>query len=130
MPRAPLKPKRAKARRAKLRPAGDSRTAGSLIRPRTSFRCKRRSKPPSLATLFALVWLPGQWTPIHDHGTWGVVGVVVADPWCDQQLRPMLPNETDDAISCGEIDLHGAIRQIKTLAKGESEQLGAALRLR
>jgi len=22
------------------------------------------------------VWLPGQWTPIHDHGTWGVVGVV------------------------------------------------------
>lgn len=27
-------------------------------------------------SLFALVWLPGQWTPIHDHGTWGVVGVV------------------------------------------------------
>ena len=26
-------------------------------------------------SLFALVWLPGQWTPIHDHGTWGVVGV-------------------------------------------------------
>ena len=25
--------------------------------------------------LYALVWLPGQWTPIHDHGTWGVVGV-------------------------------------------------------
>lgn len=27
-------------------------------------------------SLFALVWLPGQWTPVHDHGTWGVVGVV------------------------------------------------------
>lgn len=27
-------------------------------------------------SLFALVWLPGQWTPIHDHGTWGVVGVL------------------------------------------------------
>jgi predicted metal-dependent enzyme (double-stranded beta helix superfamily) len=26
--------------------------------------------------LFAMVWLPGQWTPIHDHGTWGIVGVV------------------------------------------------------
>ena len=26
--------------------------------------------------LYTLVWLPGQWTPIHDHGTWGVVGVV------------------------------------------------------
>lgn len=28
------------------------------------------------ASLFALVWRPGQWTPIHDHGTWGVVGVL------------------------------------------------------
>ena len=26
-------------------------------------------------SLYALVWSPGQWTPIHDHGTWGVVGV-------------------------------------------------------
>ena len=22
------------------------------------------------------MWLPGQWTPVHDHGSWGVVGVV------------------------------------------------------
>ncbi len=27
-------------------------------------------------SLFTLVWAPGQWTPIHDHGTWGVVGIV------------------------------------------------------
>jgi predicted metal-dependent enzyme (double-stranded beta helix superfamily) len=27
-------------------------------------------------SLFAIVWLPGQWTPVHDHGSWGVVGVV------------------------------------------------------
>jgi predicted metal-dependent enzyme (double-stranded beta helix superfamily) len=26
-------------------------------------------------SLFSLVWTPGQWTPIHDHGTWGVVGI-------------------------------------------------------
>jgi predicted metal-dependent enzyme (double-stranded beta helix superfamily) len=26
-------------------------------------------------SLYALVWLPGQWTPVHDHGSWGVVGV-------------------------------------------------------
>lgn len=30
---------------------------------------------PTLS-LFAIVWLPGQWTPVHDHGSWGVVGVV------------------------------------------------------
>lgn len=27
-------------------------------------------------SLFTLVWEPGQWTPVHDHGSWGVVGVV------------------------------------------------------
>lgn len=32
--------------------------------------------PSGNLSLFALVWLPGQWTPVHDHGTWGVVGIV------------------------------------------------------
>lgn len=32
--------------------------------------------PDASLSLYALVWLPGQWTPIHDHGSWGVVGVV------------------------------------------------------
>lgn len=27
-------------------------------------------------SLYTLVWNPGQWTPVHDHGTWGVVGVI------------------------------------------------------
>ncbi len=32
--------------------------------------------PDRTLSLYALVWLPGQWTPVHDHGSWGVVGVV------------------------------------------------------
>ena len=32
--------------------------------------------PEGTLSLYALVWQPGQWTPVHDHGTWGVVGVV------------------------------------------------------
>ena len=32
--------------------------------------------PQGTFSLYALVWRPQQWTPIHDHGTWGVVGVV------------------------------------------------------
>src|SRR5437870_12069231 len=32
--------------------------------------------PSGELSLFALVWLPGQWTPVHDHGSWGVVGVL------------------------------------------------------
>ena len=31
--------------------------------------------PEGDLSLFALVWSPGQWTPIHDHGSWGVVGI-------------------------------------------------------
>jgi predicted metal-dependent enzyme (double-stranded beta helix superfamily) len=27
-------------------------------------------------SLYSIVWLPGQWTPVHDHGSWGVVGVL------------------------------------------------------
>ena len=27
-------------------------------------------------SLFTMVWQPGQWTPVHDHGTWGIVGIV------------------------------------------------------
>jgi predicted metal-dependent enzyme (double-stranded beta helix superfamily) len=27
-------------------------------------------------SLYAIVWTPGQWTPVHDHGSWGVVGVL------------------------------------------------------
>ena len=32
--------------------------------------------PDRSLALYALVWLPGQWTPIHDHGSWGVVGIL------------------------------------------------------
>lgn len=32
--------------------------------------------PDQSLSLYAIVWLPGQWTPVHDHGSWGVVGVI------------------------------------------------------
>jgi 3-mercaptopropionate dioxygenase len=32
--------------------------------------------PDASLSLYALVWQPGQWTPVHDHGSWGVVGIV------------------------------------------------------
>ncbi|GAB3254978.1 cysteine dioxygenase family protein [Chitinimonas naiadis] len=34
------------------------------------------SAPDGSLSLYAIVWLPDQWTPVHDHGSWGVVGVV------------------------------------------------------
>jgi predicted metal-dependent enzyme (double-stranded beta helix superfamily) len=32
--------------------------------------------PDGSLSLYALVWSPGQWTPVHDHGSWGVAGVL------------------------------------------------------
>jgi len=55
----------------------------SFLEPK-HYRCEAKhyarnliySAPDDSLSLYCLVWLPGQWTPVHDHGSWGVVGVV------------------------------------------------------
>jgi len=57
--------------------------------------------PKGTASLFTMVWNAGQWTPIHDHGTWGVVGVlrgmfeergfIRTDTGCDDQAVCLVP---------------------------------------
>src|SRR5947209_2679037 len=32
--------------------------------------------PDASMSLYTIVWSPGQWTPVHDHGSWGVVAVL------------------------------------------------------
>lgn len=32
--------------------------------------------PDDSLSLYVLVWQPGQWTPVHDHGSWGVVATL------------------------------------------------------
>jgi predicted metal-dependent enzyme (double-stranded beta helix superfamily) len=34
-------------------------------------------------SILAIVWLPGQQTPIHGHTAWGTVGVYAGHPYCD-----------------------------------------------
>lgn len=57
--------------------------AGTFLEPRhyrssgTSYsRNLIFDAPDASLSLYSIVWLPGQWTPVHDHGSWGVVGVV------------------------------------------------------
>ena len=38
-------------------------------------------------SLYAITWLPGQYTPIHDHGTWGVVTVLQGELYEHQMQR-------------------------------------------
>lgn len=57
--------------------------AGTFLEPQ-HFRSSEASytrnliydSPDESLSLYSIVWLPGQWTPVHDHGSWGVVGVV------------------------------------------------------
>jgi predicted metal-dependent enzyme (double-stranded beta helix superfamily) len=53
---------------------------------------------PTLS-LFALVWLPGQWTPVHDHGSWGVVGVVEGSLYERAWIRTDADHRRDDSIT-------------------------------
>ena len=39
-------------------------------------RRRLMESPDGQWSIYAICWLPGQYTPIHDHGTWGVVGVL------------------------------------------------------
>ena len=54
--------------------------------------------PDESLSLYALVWLPGQWTPIHDHGSWGVVGVVEGVLEERSYVRLSPDRGTDDGI--------------------------------
>ena len=58
--------------------AGGDVLAGRALKsdPERYTRNALRIAPDGTLSLYAIVWLPGQWTPVHDHGTWGVAGVV------------------------------------------------------
>ena len=58
-------------------------------------------------SLYAIVWLPGQWTPVHDHGSWGVVGVVegVLEERSYVRLSPDRGDDSDIDLARGGVIL-------------------------
>ena len=58
--------------------------------------------PKKRFILVSLVWSPGQGTPIHDHSTWGVAGVV------ENELRIVNYDRMDDGTKAGYADLREA----------------------
>ena len=54
--------------------------------------------PEQDLSLFALVWNPGQWTPVHDHGSWGVVGVLRGTLHERSYVRVDAAKSTDEGI--------------------------------
>ena len=69
--------------------------------------------PDDSLSLYSVVWLPGQWTPVHDHGSWGVVGVVegVLEERSYVRVSPGRGGDADiDLLRGGTIMLrHGAV---------------------
>ena len=65
--------------------------------------------PDKSLSLYALVWLPGQWTPVHDHGSWGVVGVVegVLEERSYVRLSPDRAADQDIDLARGGVVLLG-----------------------
>jgi predicted metal-dependent enzyme (double-stranded beta helix superfamily) len=56
------------------------------------------AEPDDGLSLYALVWSPGQWTPVHDHGSWGVVGVLEGVLEERSYVRMPGDREADDGI--------------------------------
>ena len=69
--------------------------------------------PDKSLSLYSLVWLPGQWTPVHDHGSWGVVGVIegVLEERSYARLSPDHGADQEIDLARGGIVLlrHGAV---------------------
>ena len=46
-------------------------------------------------TIYAICWHPGHYTPVHDHGTWGVVGVLQGNLF-EHQMACVYQNEAEE----------------------------------
>jgi predicted metal-dependent enzyme (double-stranded beta helix superfamily) len=94
--------------------------AGTFLEPQ-HYRSDLRSYTRNLVhdaaddslSLYAIVWLPGQWTPVHDHGSWGVVGVIegVLEERSYVRLSPDRGADADIDLARGGTVLlgHGAV---------------------
>jgi 3-mercaptopropionate dioxygenase len=66
--------------------------------------------PARRFSVSAMVWGPGQGTPIHDHTVWGMVGVLRGKERCEEFSlppeagRPLVPGAVH-ALEAGDIDL-------------------------
>jgi len=58
--------------------------------------------PKKRFIVVSLVWAPGQGTPIHDHSTWGVAGIV------ENELRIVNYDRLDDGTKAGYAELREA----------------------
>ncbi len=76
-------------------------------------------------SVVSFVWAPGQSTPIHDHGVWGLVGVLRGSERVERYRR--LPEgglelEREDILREGEVDpVSPRVGDIHRVANGQAD---------
>lgn len=60
-------------------------------------------------SVVSFVWGPGQSTPIHDHTTWGIIGVLrgaeIEQRYVRQPDGSLAPNGAPERLSAGSVDV-------------------------
>lgn len=91
------------------------------------------SDPKGRFSIAAMVWQPGQGTPIHDHdGTWGMIGMVegrleVVNYFSDEKIQragettlrneaPHVPQAGAEECVCGCADIHSVNNRFREMA--------------
>ena len=89
--------------------------------------------PEARFSVSAMVWGPGQGTPIHNHTVWGMVGVLRGRERCEEfSLRfapdgPLMPG-ADHELGPGDIDLVSpAIGDIHRVSNGLAEGVSVSI---
>ncbi|MDP3673698.1 MAG: cysteine dioxygenase [Novosphingobium sp.] len=59
-------------------------------------------------SVVSFVWGPGQSTPVHDHGTWGLVGMLrgseTSEPWSRRPDGTMCPSGPGHRLTPGDVE--------------------------
>lgn len=62
--------------------------------------------PRELYSVVSFVWGPGQRTPIHDHGVWGVIGMLRGSEVSQSYIRTpsgLIASATEELLSVGDV---------------------------
>jgi predicted metal-dependent enzyme (double-stranded beta helix superfamily) len=94
-----------------------------------SYRINRlHVDPDGRFSVSAMVWGPGQGTPIHDHTVWGMVGVLRGAELCEEWGGSPLAKVREHRLEPGQVDLVSpAIGDIHRVSNALADQVSVSI---